>query len=1633
FRTRSNNQVANVITDISAEIASGGWLQAVGTIDFALNTVELFVNGISVGTGTATGNINDWDGGDGDGLGGQGGDNLGGFGGGFGYDGGTYGALNGQIAIFRIYQDVTAAAAAGALLTPVEVLQNYQADLPALAHFIGGAGNRWVDDANWFSGQAPTNSADVFIGSNLTAIVDTNIAALAGNVTLGHTNGIANGIGTLQVDAGGLQVDHNLNVGSDERDGRLTINEGMVRVGNDLNYGLTGNSGGTVTIFSGTLTVEGNIRERATSVSSAQLYINGGSLVVGGDSIVVQSFRTGDLDGSNGTFTLSGGKRLDNTGTFFVGRRGAGTFTIEDGSVHLNTGGNDVRLGAEAAASTGVLNLDHPNARLEVNSANGIEIGLVGSGTLNLFDGTVDTSLTQFGRSNGLGGIVNIQGGEYIARGNITTGAAAQDADFNLSGGVLDLSASAAAYNILNLTMQGDATMRYQARATGFTPLNVISNGTFTAGTIDVLDPPLSGASTANTATWVASTDTWDLDGTKWLNNAGSPGIPAVASGVIFTGAVFDVMTTTAGTFSGVNTLAASPDWELVTPDPLTVAVRRTGPPLDGGPAVARIDNPLSAVARNSDLHIFNGLGSDATRLDVIDGSLILAPGSELILGGSVAGDYNHNGGSTVMETLRYGTSLAGFGGTVNLRGGSLHVTGDIIEHAINVNAAQMYIDGGALIADGDITVQSFRTGNGVGSTGSYVQTNGQVIVNTGTFVVGIAGTGTHHLDDGTIVVKNNLIIGDTNTGKGTLNIGRPGTTPHLSVGSDNLGNANSAFDIGDQGPGFVNLTNGTVVTDSDLIFGRTSTAGGGTLHVAGGRFTALRDVEVGVATNAAIHLEGGELELLADTNLREILDYTQSNAVLRIGANNVSGDSTPLTILDEGVFGPGALIDLTGAQTGLASITTNAVSWVGGDGVWNTDTNNWLNLAGNAYLPSNGQNFIPTGMVYAALTGANLVGTNLVQSANPDLELVVSGNDTLSLKVIGEGLGGQPVAAILASANTVTRDTGLRISPEFRADAAKLTVSNGALNVDGDLSLGGTQYGIVDQLGGDVTLAGDLLFGGTFSGTRGGTYNLNQGSLTVGAITELEIAIDSAQLHWNGGSLNVRDSIELQRFSVAEIMATNTAVVTVPVYTSGGFTVGSFTNAVGHLTLRGADLVHQPSVVILGQTSNAKGTLVVEDGSMIIRTGLDVGGDNQGDAGTEGVMIVGTDAGPGPYISSTGGNVEIGRAGKGTLTMKSGTFDQLSSNLVLGQYTGSTGTFNIEGGTYRMSALTDFNMNAATGVVNQTGGTVEVGRSLNLGSNAASLYTYHLDGGLLTIGANLDFRTNGDDAFNLNGGSLVFTNGAGTIFADRTGVHTFNFTDGLLKNCERFQGSLEQQGGVLDIGASAGLMTITGDYTGSAAGTLKVELDWDPAAGPAQPGVDYDQLVVNGNTDLTDLNLDVSVLNPAITNAPVGTVFTIVDGANPITGFVSGPSFIDVGGTPFFVNHGSDLQLILFSNDLQKDADLDGVPDLQELAFGTDASDGGTGPEALPHIVRVDGTTVRVLYRQVTNPLIPLSYGVTATTDLSTPAPWPLVGVGTPSSPQPNGLPAGVTQMEADFSVDPDLTRYFRVRVDLN
>lgn len=188
LRLRKEPGTGNVGTNISG--ISGEFIQAVGTYDVSAGSMELFINGVSVGTDTPTGN--DWSGGDAAGVGTRGDSNVGGIGNGQS----DTESFDGQIAKFRVYRNQ--------ILTDAEVLNNFNAvatEAPSLTFAGGlieydaslddGANNTWENtgtasgfDATSLSGQTYNASPSTALPGITAAYEFTGIGSGANVTTL---------------------------------------------------------------------------------------------------------------------------------------------------------------------------------------------------------------------------------------------------------------------------------------------------------------------------------------------------------------------------------------------------------------------------------------------------------------------------------------------------------------------------------------------------------------------------------------------------------------------------------------------------------------------------------------------------------------------------------------------------------------------------------------------------------------------------------------------------------------------------------------------------------------------------------------------------------------------------------------------------------------------------------------------------------------------------------------------------------------------------------------------------------------------------------------------------------------------------------------------------------------------------------------------------------------------------------------------------------------------------------------------------------------------------------------------------------------------------------------------------------
>ena len=273
-----------------------------------------------------------------------------------------------------------------------------------------------------------------------------------------------------------------------------------------------------------------------------------------------------------------------------------------------------------------------------------------------------------------------------------------------------------------------------------------------------------------------------------------------------------------------------------------------------------------------------------------------------------------------------------------------------------------------------------------------------------------------------------------------------------------------------------------------------------------------------------------------------------------------------------------------------------------------------------------------------------------------------------------------------------------------------------------------------------------------------------------------------------------------------------------------------------------------------------------------------------------------------GAYNASTSATVQFngGTHNLNTGTTFSGAWNvrlldgtlNITDATVLGELQESTHTFEFNAGTLDITntGLTiDSQGLLGASATLTTDRQLAVGGTLQIGQNDDGVVTVTQDStlssGNLNIGGTAlgQLNVTDDGMINVSGTTTIAANGtllqsAGvltTAILDNTAGGLLTFTGGTM-HVETFNGDLVNDGGILAPGNSPGNTTVNGNYTHTSAGTLEIEI------GGLVASDDYDQLIVEGLTDLSGGTLDLLLLDDF---EPVpGQVFDILF-ANAITG----------------------------------------------------------------------------------------------------------------------------------------------------
>ena len=725
-----------------------------------------------------------------------------------------------------------------------------------------------------------------------------------------------------------------------------------------------------------------------------------------------------------------------------------------------------------------------------------------------------------------------------------------------------------------------------------------------------------------------------------------------------------------------------------------------------------------------------------------------------------------------------------------------------------------------------------------------------------------------------------------TSTAVGVVNVGDPTEPAQVSTltlaGELKVGPSQNDSKAGTQSAsGTLNVNNaGSVVTINGGIEmsanGNELNSATAVININDGLVTVYKHIEDAENTST-INLSGGTLHLATAT----LVTHASGHAARAVDTFNMedgatlkmtfSGQAMPLTApamdLDKSAGGGNATLDIE-TPPADSMLTGETAEWDGGG-----TGNDWTTVANwdPDVLPSQRGAALINGTTYTLLEtgGAAITNQANIQLDAGDTGWTLDLTDTSKVQATRTGASvgfGPAIATISDAGDTVTRSADLNIQNAAgqSADAAQLDISDGSLTLSGtsSLILGGTAaQGHVNQSGGTVSIGGDRKVGAA-ANEQGGAYHVtNDATLTVtGNVIMADPTVNQAQFYLDTANATITgNTITVRSLRVGEaagqtgsltLDATKTLTCTGWLYAAN--------NGTGTVTVNGATVNVQAAFA----ANEGIGILNINSGDFTITDGEMKGADNAAGNGTINIGV----GGGAPTVSLTGGNVEPAEDGVGLIRIDSGTITQNTDNVVVGQNTNSVGTFTMNGGTYDLRPATVNNANhgclnlnntkdGEMSVVNILGTAIlYVGNDIQLSNNAGTGQE-----GEINIGSGADTPTvwvaddinnrGGTTAMNLKSGILQF-NEAGADNAMATDI--FNWTGGTIGGLETYTGSLTQENAdaasLLRIGASAGTMSITEDYTLAAAGTdtstLEIEIFGDGTGGA---GADYDFLSVTG------------------------------------------------------------------------------------------------------------------------------------------------------------------------------------------
>lgn len=715
------------------------------------------------------------------------------------------------------------------------------------------------------------------------------------------------------------------------------------------------------------------------------------------------------------------------------------------------------------------------------------------------------------------------------------------------------------------------------------------------------------------------------------------------------------------------------------------------------------------------------------------------------------------------------------------------------------------------------------------------------------------------------------------------------GTTQTFSNGAGDTASIASVV----AGSGALTKTGAGNLTLSGAInsFSGATTISAGTLTVANGN---------AIADNSSVSVAAGATLVL---NSSETIGNLSGAGSINLGSNTLTTLQTADTTFSGNISGNGGLsVNQTGSASHALTLSGNN-SYSGSTTLLNYG---WLRLDGDASVSSSSAVRVNDNGVLTLLSDQT-IGSLASNNANASIQL---GSYTLSAG--GDNTTTSALGAISGSGSLVKQGNGTLTLAGSNSYSGTTTVSAGTLSItgDGNLGTGGlTLAGSTLAITGATTIDNAIALTGnstidngdtaTLSGAISGAYALTKtgsGTLTLSAsnsygatfVNAGTLSVDS-DANLGSGPVNLSAGTTLALTGAATVdnaivLGGNATVTAAANATLSGVVSGAYT-----LTKAGASTLTLSGTNTYGATTVSAGTLSVTSDSNLGSGTLTLG------AGT---TLAVTSATTIDNAIALSGNATLNSSADTTLSgVISGSNNLTKTGAATLTLSGSntySGSTSVNAGT--LSIASDANLGA--GSLNLANGTTLLITSNTTIDNALALT------GVATVNAGAAATLSG--VISGSGGLTKSGSGSLTLSASNTNLGNTSVAAGILvvdgsTNSATTVGTgatlagsgilggdvTVQNGGTLSPGnGGAGTLTVNGNLTLDFGSTLALDING------ATAGTGYDQIVVNGNVDVSGATLAVNhgyaagsgdsytVIANDAADAVVGTFAGLVEGS---------------------------------------------------------------------------------------------------------------------------------------------------------